>query len=63
MKGHGMNYFEMEMLLKTAFHHLSMEQRRKVMLIVPLIYNKYVGEAVMEVRNGTSERFEPITTL
>ena len=58
-----MNYFEMEMLLKTAFHHLSMEQRRKVMLTVPLIYNKYVGEAVMEVRNGTSESFKPVTSL
>lgn len=58
-----MNHFEMEMLLKSAFHYMDQDTRRKVMNTVPLIYNKYIGSTVMQVKNITSDKIAPVTLI
>lgn len=45
-----LSVLERELLLHYLLYHLSMETRLKLMHDMPLIYNKAVGQEVMEVK-------------
>lgn len=47
--------FEKDLLLRWFFHKMPMDQRTELMSEFPLIYNKAVGHAVMEVINRAHE--------
>jgi hypothetical protein len=50
-----LTYHEMEMLLKTLGHYMDQDLRGKVMRELPLMYNKWVDQEVMIVRQRQDE--------
>jgi hypothetical protein len=47
--------FEKDLLLRWFFHKLGLDHRGELMREFPLVYNKAVGQEVMEVINRTHE--------
>lgn len=42
---------EQELLLRWWKHHMTMDQRHKLMRDMPLMYNKFMGREIMKVVN------------
>ena len=42
---------EKDMLLYALLYFMSMETRHKIMRLLPTVYNKVVGDEIMEVTN------------
>ena len=42
---------EKDILLYALLYHMGMETRYQIMHLLPTVYNKVVGDEIMEVRN------------